>query len=118
MSDHEIRQQVKKAFDERHNKTPPRFDEVWSAAESRLGGERRRYATFAGIAAVLAIVVIGFISAQDPRVSDEYLIADALLNRTHWAAPSDVLLPQHEYDIYREVPSLVEPTNFDEGSLL
>ncbi len=49
---------------------------------------------------------------------DEFLIAAALLENTSWAAPSDVLLPQHRFDIYREIPAFIESTKLEEGTLL
>lgn len=117
MSDNETGKHIRQAFDAMHEKAPP-FDELWTAAESQHRRERRRYAAFGSIAAAVAVVVITFMSTKDGEVNDEYLIADSLLNDTHWTAPSDVLLPQHSIDIYREVPFQLEPTNFDEGSLL
>ncbi len=118
MSDSEIRTRIRKAFDSMHKEAPPSFDAVWAAAEFRHWRERRRYAAVGGIAAVLAIIVVGLFSLQEAPVDDEFLIADALMNKTQWSAPSDMLLPQHQYDIYREVSFLVEPINFDEGSFL
>lgn len=118
MSDNAFGNRIRNAFDALHKEVPPAFDEIWTGAEAQHRRERRRYATFAAIAAGIAIVVIGLVSSRDVELRDEFLIADSLLNSTQWSAPSDVLLPRHQYDIYREVPFLVEPTNFDEGSLL
>lgn len=118
MSENEIGKPIREAFDTLHKETPPPFEEAWSAAELKHRQSRRRYATFSGIAAALAIVVVGLLSLKQADLNDEFLIADSLLNKTQWSAPSDVLLPQHQYDIYREVPFLVEPMNIDEGLFL
>lgn len=113
----DIGKQVKQAFGAAHEKSAPSFDDVWLAAEKAYGSERRRYTVFGGVAAALAVVVVGVMSTNN-QPSDEYLIADALLNTTQWSAPSDVLLPQRQYDIYGEMPLLVEPMNSDEGLFL
>ena len=120
MSDSDIRDQLKEALGAVHEQEPPAFDAVWAAAESQHLKARRRYATFSGIAAVLAMVTVvaGLWSSEDTGMSDEYLIVDSLLNGTQWSAPSDALMPQHEFDIYQEVPFLMESTNLDEGSIL
>ena len=120
MSDNELANQVRNAFDTLAKKAPPSFDEVWAAAESQHFKERRRYATIIGIAAALAIVAIvaGLWSPQEAGMSDDYLIADSLLNSTQWSAPSDALMPTHEFDIYQEIPFLLESTDLEEGTLL
>ena len=120
MSDNDIRDQLKDALGAVHKQEPPAFDAVWAAAESQHLKDRRRYATFSGIAAAVAMVTVvaGLWSSEDAEMSDEYLIVDSLLNTTQWLAPSDVLMPQHEFDVYQEVPFLMESTNLNEGSLL
>ncbi len=118
MKENEIEPRIRRAFDAGPTKACPSFDVTWAAAEVRYRRERRRYAAFGGVAAILAVVVVGLSSIQESPLHDEFLIADAFLNSTQWSAPSDVLLPQHQYDLYRELPILVEPTDIDEGSLL
>lgn len=120
MSNNELKNLHKDAFDGRQKHEAPAFDKVWAAAEQQYLEGRRLYATLSGIAAALAIVTVvaGLWSSEESTVSDEYLIADSLLNGTQWSAPSDALLPQHQIDIYREVPFLMDTTNLDEGSLL
>jgi hypothetical protein len=120
MSNNEIRDQIKDAMGTVHKQEQPAFAEVWAAAESQHLRARRRYATFGGIAAAIAMVTVvaGLWSTEDAGITDEYLIADSLLNGTQWSAPSDALMPQHEIDLYREVPFPMESTNLDEGSLL
>lgn len=118
MTDDALKNQLKRAFDAAEDTAAPPFGDVWHAATLQHRRERRRYAILSGVAAALAIAVIGLWSYRQVPVSDEFLIADALLNQTQWSAPSDVLLPEHEYDIYQEVPFLVEPTNPNEGLFL
>ena len=120
MSDNDIRDALQDALGAVHRQQPTAFDDVWSAAELRHQRAKRRYATFTGIAAALAMitVVAGLMSSQEARMTDEYLIADSLLNATQWTAPSDALMPQHQFDIYQEVPVLMESTDLDEGTLL
>ena len=120
MSDSEIRDQIKDALRAVHKRKPPAFGKVWAAAELQHLEARRRYATFSGIAAAIAVVTVvsGLWSPEEAGITDEYLIADSLLNGTQWSAPSDALMPQHEFDIYREMPFPTESTDLDEGSLL
>jgi hypothetical protein len=44
-------------------------------------------------------------------------VAD-LMDSTYWSAPSDVLLPDREFDIYQDLPVLFESTEPAEGALL
>jgi hypothetical protein len=120
MNDRELRGRLKESLVAHQGQEPPAFDKVWSAAEMQYLEGRRLYAAFSGIAAVVAVVAVvaGLWSADEAMLADEFLIADSLLNETQWSAPSDALLPQHRFDIYREVPFPMELTNPDEGSLL
>jgi len=120
MSDNEIKDQIKDALRAVHKQEPPAFDEVWAAAELQHRKARRRYATFSGIAAAITVVTVvsGLWPSEEAGITDEYLIADSLLSGTQWSAPSDALMPQHEFDIYREMLFPMESTNLDEGSLL
>ena len=72
------------------------------------------------MAAAIAVVVATFSlwSANEAEVVDEFLIADALLNSTQWSAPSDLLMPEHQFDLYQDLPLLMESTESQEGSLL
>jgi len=49
---------------------------------------------------------------------DQFLIADASLDATYWTAPSDAWLPQHQFDIYQDVPVFGVSTESKEGTLL
>jgi len=120
MSDNDIREALKYAHGAVRRPEAPAFDKVWAAAKSQHLKERQRYATFSGMAAALAMIAIvaGLWSSQEAETSDDYLIADSLLNTTQWSAPSDALMPTHEFDIYREIPFLMESTDLEEGTLL
>jgi len=41
-----------------------------------------------------------------------------LLESTSWVAPSDVLLPKHEIDLYQDLPAFSVSTRPAEGALL
>jgi len=120
MSDKNTREQLQKALAIAHAEQTPPFADVWAAAERRHEVSRKRYAGFAGIAAAIAIAVsaVGLWSANEAEMADEFLIADALMNSTQWSAPSDWLMPEHRFDIYQEIPLLIESTESQEGSLL
>ena len=120
MSDNDIKELLKDTHGAIQRSEPPAFDKVWAAAESQHLKERRRYVTFSGMAAAVAMVAIvaGLWSSQEAETSDDYLIADSLLNTTQWSAPSDALMPTHQFDIYREIPFLMESTDLEEGTLL
>ena len=120
MSDDELKHALGNAQGAAHKEETPDFDAVWAAAERQHDVARRRYAAFSGVAAALAIVAIvaGLWPAQQAGPTDDYLIADSLLNSTQWLAPSDALMPQHRYDIYQEILFPLESTDLNEGSLL
>lgn len=121
MNEEEIREKLKQAADAAQRDGTPSFDETWVVAESQFVRSRSRFKRFGGIAAaavaVLAITVALW-PAQQAELTDEYYIADALLNSTSWTAPSDALMPEHQFDIYQEIPFLDESTKPYEGSLL
>lgn len=102
----------------------PTFDAVFAAAEHRYGDSKRQYAGIAGAAVVAAVavavmLVIGADAPTPGLESDEKMFQVAeLMNSTEWSAPSDVLLPTHEFDIYQELPVLLESTKPAEGALL
>ena len=93
MSESDIRDQLKDALAAVHQQEPPAFDDIWAAAELRHLNARRRYAIISGIAVAIAMVAVvaGLWSLREAVTTDEFLIADSLLNTTQWAAPSDAL---------------------------
>jgi hypothetical protein len=97
----------------------PDFDSVWAGAEARIAERRRRYRAVGGIAAAAAVVAVVAIGLMRPAdVEWQYVNPDDFESSTSWVAPSDVLLPEHRFDIYGEIPVLIESTVSDEGALL
>ena len=111
--DTSLRESLKDTFDA--NLDAPPFDRVFDAAEQQVRRSRRRNRWYAGAAAV-AIVTALVIGLQTP--DSVYIQVDDLMATTQWTAPSDVLLPTHEFDIYQELPVLLESTKPAEGALL
>jgi len=117
ISDDTLREKVSRAWQRAADDRYPAFDNVWQAASNRRNTERRRYRGFASVAAIAAAVVIGL---NVPSPSDElsYIEIAELLDTTYWSAPSDVLLPDREFDIYQDMPVLFESTEPAGGTLL
>lgn len=85
-------------------------------ADERIATRSTRY-RFVAACAVAAITIAQW-PQGDGAVEDEFLIAAALLETTQWTAPSDALLPQHQFDIYRDMPVSMGSTESEEGTLL
>ena len=113
MNEENIRKSLKPAFEKTQTSNAPGFDDVWAKAETAYSDSQRRFRVIGGIAAVLAaaVIIATLWPAQQAELSDDYLIADALMNSTMWSAPSDSLMPEHQFDIYQEIPFLLESTN-------
>jgi len=79
-----------------------------------------RYRVVAAFAVIGSAALLVFTQWPNSRqiTDDEYLTAEALLDATYWIAPSDVLMPQYQFDIYQDIPFLMESTDIQEGSLL
>lgn len=94
----------------------PDFEMVFGAAQ-RLSRDRRGM-RFAGLAAAAAFAGLALLLL--PTQDDEFTYVDVeeLMASTSWSAPSDSLLPEHQFDIYREIPKLFESTDTDAGALL
>lgn len=98
----------------------PGFEAAYAAAEGR---SRARYRMrFTGLAAAAAIAAIALTLLPDQQDEFTYIKLEELTSTTSWSAPSDSLLPQHQFDLYRELPGMFESTdmstNTDEGALL
>ena len=91
MNEENIRKKLEPAYKQTHTDDIPDFDKVWANAEAAYGDSRRQTRVVRGIAAVLAVAVIAATlwPSQQAEFSDDYLIADALMNSTSWSAPSD-----------------------------
>jgi hypothetical protein len=116
MNAEQIEKSLKGAFQAAEGKPPP-FTETLAAAEQRVARSGTRLKAVTGMAAALVAALV-FWPAQESDVTDEFLIAESLLNSTTWSAPSDALMPEHQFDIYQETPFLNESTISPEGTLL
>jgi hypothetical protein len=120
MKDDELKQELRDSLQLLQGGDTPGFDAMWTEAESRHRASRLRYQRFAGFAAVAAVATIAFMMwpLDGDNITDIYLTEEDLMGSTQWMAPSDVLLPEHDFDIYGELPVLIEMNGLDEGSLL
>ena len=97
----------------------PDFDTTWAAAEAAAQRGRRRMAAMGSLAAALGLLAVIVVSQMRPTEIDwQFVDPDEFANSTSWVAPSDVLLPEHQFDIYRDIPVLIESTGNEEGALL
>jgi len=94
----------------------PTFEETWQAARRRHADSLRNYRLFAACAAILAVAVI-VLRAVGPT-GQPYIEMTDLMESTYWSAPSDVLLPQPQFDIYQDMPEMFESTDPARGALL
>ena len=108
-----LRDEVKAAWP---REQAPSFDDAWQEAGKRYASSRRtvrRFAAAAGVAAIAAIAMFG-----NPPVDETYIEVADLMESTYWTAPSDVLLPERQFDIYQDMPDLFESTEPAGGTLL
>ena len=113
-----LRSQLQQAQQEAEQDRVPDFDTVWVAAEKRAAtGSKQGWMAAGAVAA--AIIVMITVGLQRPAEQDwQYVNPDEFESSTSWVAPSDVLLPEHRVDIFREIPVLIESTRKKEGALL
>jgi len=115
-SDKELQQAVRQAMPS--GGVAPEFDHTWQAAQRRTDTNRR----YLHMAAAAAVAVISLVIVADlvrpPQETLEYIEVADLLNSTSWSAPSDSLLPQSRFDIYQDMPTLLESTDAYGGALL
>ena len=130
MNDEELKLQLRRAY-RSSDTAPPDFDLVWDAAEAQAHRRVPYRAIAAGIAAIAVVALIGLNQWPDSVTdADSNLFAAgqndswiaeidmSLLNATAWSAPSDVLLPENELDIYTTLPTLIESTEMEVDALL
>lgn len=96
----------------------PDFDDVWASASARAAAVRRRNRVIAGTAGIAAALAIAFGLRAPSEDEWQYIDAAEFLETTRWSAPSDSLLPDHEVDIYEDIPVLFESTETFGGALL
>ncbi|MGI9237254.1 MAG: hypothetical protein ACR2QZ_07645 [Woeseiaceae bacterium] len=113
-----LREAVREAQRRAESTPGPDFSTVWAAASARAGSARKRYWMMAGSAAVIALVAITFELRAPSDTEWHYVDEYELLETTGWSAPSDSLLPSHEFDIYQSLPVLIESTEIYGGALL
>ncbi len=120
MNDQRLREKLKDSLQSVQGGDAPEFDAMWSNAERQHRAARSRYQKIAGFAGASAVAAVAFMlwPLNDNNVTGIYLTEEDLLSSTQWIAPSDVLLPDHHFDIYGELPVFIDTNYFDEGSLL
>jgi hypothetical protein len=96
----------------------PEFERVWAAANARTRTLLRRRRVVVGSVAAAAVAAIAFGLLVPRQLELRFVDADELLGTTSWSAPSDGLLPEHQFDIYQEIPVLIESTETYGGALL
>ena len=97
----------------------PDFDDLFAAAEAAAARRRGRVMAVGGVAAAVALVAIAVVMQLQPVEREwQFVDPDEFASSTSWSAPSDVLLPKHRFDIYGEIPVLIESTGTNEGALL
>lgn len=118
MTDEEqqLRQALKRAAEP--DPVPPAFAAVWSRAEADYARSKRRYTWIATAAAVVAVVVVGLKVSTPVPDEPSYIEMAELLDTTSWTAPSDVLMPEYQFDIYEDLPAVPRSTKPVEGALL
>ena len=95
----------------------PSFAHTMEAAAQRAGRRRHRV-HLAAAAAVAAITVVVILDRQPGVAQGGYIEMAELLETTSWTAPSDALLPESRFDIYQDLPTLMESTEGNAGALL
>lgn len=115
-----LEEELRRSLRDQREDTPA-FEQIFTAAEAKVAGGRRKRRTGAWVAALAAAVLIG-IAIRPTAPADEFLIQESMLTGTQWRAPSDTLLPSRSFDIYQEtswtIPDWPSSTIFEEGTLL
>ena len=97
----------------------PGFDDLFARAEREYRSAARRPLLAAAVASVaVLVVVLSVLQPAEVAPPPEWIEVDGLLDTTSWVAPSDILLPEHEFDIFTEMPTLIESTDSAGGALL
>ncbi len=109
----DLEQQVAAAYRSKQTAAPA-FDKAFELATRRV--ERRSQAVRIGLPLAAAVAMAAVIVNQ-PEPEIIYVAEAELLGATWWQAPSDELLPTHQFDIYRGLPDLIESTKVDGETL-
>ncbi len=120
MNDEKLRQKLRESLQSMQGGDVPAFDAMWANAEKQHGTTRLHYRRIAGLTTAAAVAATAFMlwPLNANHAVDTYLTVEDLLSTTQWVAPSDVLLPEYQFDIYDDLPVLIEAIEFDEGSFL
>lgn len=117
--DRQLQSSLQRGYREAEAGRAPGFDDAWAGAEARISKRRGRIRAVGGLAAALALVAVVVIGQLRPVEQNwQFIDPDEIAGSTTWVAPSDILLPTHEFDIYRDIPVLIESTGSDGGTLL
>ncbi|MEM9402603.1 MAG: hypothetical protein AAGA44_08975 [Pseudomonadota bacterium] len=92
----------------------PGFAETFAAAAQR--SQRRAPLLRVGLPIAAAVAVVAVLTGRpEPELG---LVSEAeLFGSTSWRAPSDELLPNRRFDIYRDLPELGESTKLQGEAL-
>lgn len=108
---------LERALGRRGDAGAPPFDAMFAVAERRVRARpRKRLLAAGGIAAAIAAVAV--LLAPAPQPGAHYVDMEEFLATTKWRAPSDVLLPRREINLYEDLPVMIESTRPAEGALL
>ncbi len=120
MNDEKLKQQLQDSLQSMQGGDVPEFDAMWANAEKQHGASRLRFQRIAGFTTAAAVAATAFMlwPLNGNNAAHIYLTKEDLMSSTQWVAPSDVLLPEHQFDIYSDLPVLIETNDIDEGSLL
>ena len=116
--DTRLRNAIRYAHAHAEGDAAPDFGRVWAAANARALAARNRRRLLAASGAVAAVLAIAFALRTPSENEWLYIDADELLQTTGWSAPSDSLWPDRKFDIYRDIPVLIESTDNYGGALL
>lgn len=117
-SDTKLRHALREAQERAESGDVPAFDRVWAAATVRARTVRSRRRAIVGSATAAAVAVFAFVLLMPRGVELQFVDEAELLGTTSWSAPSDSLLPERRFDIYQEIPVLIESTETYGGALL
>ncbi len=95
----------------------PSFAHTLEAAAQRAGRHRHRVHLLAAASVAAVAIVVVLVKLPVPP-KHEYIEITELLQSTSWTAPSDALLPESQFDIYQDLPTLMESTDGNAGALL
>jgi len=120
MNEKQMQRLLRQALAEREAGRVPAFAPTLAAAERSMHRTARRQRMAAGLAAAAAVAAVAFVlwPSQQAAEAPQYLSEQALLDSTAWVAPSDVLLPRYEFDIYQDLPVLNGLDDLQEGTFL